>query len=173
MFPYRGQKPEIRWSVHMSGGWRTQLDRVRRWHRRASNATDPTDRCDCLYAFFESAFHLRDWLKDTGAVPEAELQNLFETNEDMRLCRDLANSHKHCSLSRPSQSNPPSEVREYSPSRGNLSADVSLMILSDGVKHDAFDIATRIPAAMGGVHSAYLTRVFATAKDARNREVRE
>jgi len=99
----------------MSGSWQTQLDCVRRWHRRASNATDSTDRCDYLYAF-ESALHLRDWLKDTRAVPEAEFQTFFETNEDMRLCRDLANSHKHYSLSRPSQSNPPSEVREYLPS---------------------------------------------------------
>jgi hypothetical protein len=125
-------------------GWQTQLDRVRRWCRRASNATDPTDRCDFLYAFFESALHLRDWLKDTGAVPEAALQTFFATNEEMRLCRDLANSHKHYSLNRPSQSNPPSEIREYSPSTGNLGTDVSLMILSDGQKHDAFDLAKRI-----------------------------
>jgi hypothetical protein len=110
----------------------------------ASAAADPTDRCDYLYAFFESALHLRDWLEDTGAVPEAELQTFFETNEDMRLCRDFANSRKHYSLSRPSQSNPPSEVREYSPSTGNPGTDVSLMILSDGQKHDAFDLAKRI-----------------------------
>jgi len=97
-----------------------------------------------LYAFFENALHLRDWLKDTGAVPKEKLKTFFEANEEMRLCRDLANFHKHYSVHRPSQPKPPSEVREYAPSRGNLSPDVSLMVLSDGVKHDAFDLATRI-----------------------------
>jgi hypothetical protein len=114
----------------MSGGWQTHLDRVRRWHRRASNATDRTDRNDYLYAVFESALHLRDWLRDIGAVREAELQIFFETNEDMRLCRDLANSHKHYSPSRPSQPNPPSEVHEYSPSTGNPGTGVAPMILT-------------------------------------------
>lgn len=72
------------------------------------------------------------------------MQTFFEKNEEMRLCRDLANSHKHYSLKRPSQTTPPSEVREYSPASGNLSSDVSLMILSDGKKHDAVDLASRV-----------------------------
>jgi hypothetical protein len=95
-------------------------------------------------AFFERAFHLRDWLKDTDAVSEAELERLFTDNPDMRLCRDLANSHKHYSLRKPSQPTPPSEVYEYRPSFGNLDPDISLVILSDGIKHDAFDLAGRI-----------------------------
>lgn len=144
MFPYTGRRPAVGWSVHMTGGWQTQLDRVSRWYRRASNATDPTERCDYVYAFFENAFHLRDLLLDTGAVPEADLRKFFEANEEMRLCRDLANSHKHYSVRSPSQSTPPSEVREYSPATGNLNSDVSLMILSDGKKYDPFDLAKRI-----------------------------
>jgi hypothetical protein len=128
----------------MSGGWQTQLDRVRRWCRRAANATDLADRRDYLYAFFENALHLRDWLHDTGAVPEANLKKFFEANVEMRLCRDLANSHKHYSLRRPSQIIPPAEIREYSPASGNLNSDVSLMILSDGRKYDPFDLGKRI-----------------------------
>ena len=128
----------------MTGGWRTQLNRVRRWWRRLSNATDPHDREDYLYAFFENAFHLRDWLRDTGEVAEADLAKFFEVNEEMRLCRDLANSHKHYSLRHASQSAPPSEVREYWPGGGNFTADVSLTILSEGKKYDAFVLAKRI-----------------------------
>jgi hypothetical protein len=129
----------------MTGGWQSQLDRIRRWYHRASNATDPTDRCDYLYAYFENAFHLRDWLQQTGAATEADLKTFFDANEEMRLCRDLANAHKHYSLiHRPSQSIPPSEVREYSPMGGNLGSDVSLMILSAGEKADAFELAGRI-----------------------------
>ncbi len=128
----------------MTGGWRTQLDRVRRWYHRASKAELPIDRYDFLYAFFENAFHLRDWLLDSGATSEADLDGLFATNADMRLCRDLANSHKHYSLRHPSQPAPPSEVHEYSPGSGNLGSDISLVILSDGMQHDAFDLAERI-----------------------------
>ncbi len=141
---YKGRRPEIGWSVHMTGGWQTQLDRVRRWHHRASQSKDPTDRGDFLYAFFENAFHLRDWLKDTGAASEKDLGTFFAANADMLLCRDLANSHKHYSLHSPSKPAPPSEAHEYSPESGNLGRNVSLVILSDGTKHDAFDLAGRI-----------------------------
>jgi hypothetical protein len=128
----------------MTGGWHAQLDRVRRWHRRASIAIDPVDRADFLYAFFENAFHLRDWLKDAGAASDNDLNTFFASSADMRLCRDLANAHKHYSLRSPSQPAPPSEAREYAPGNGNLCFDVSLVILSDGTKHDAFELATRI-----------------------------
>jgi hypothetical protein len=142
--PYGGHKPEVGWSVHMTDGWKAQLDRMRRWHHRASGATDPTDRYDFLCAFFENAFHLRDWLQDSGAVTANTLQAFFDANEDMRLCRDLANSHKHYSLRSPSQPVPPSEAHEYAPGIGNLNSDVSLVILSDGKKHDAFELAGRV-----------------------------
>ncbi len=144
MMPYRGRRPEVGWTAHMTGGWQSQLDRVRRWYGRVCMAKDPQDRYDFLYAFFESAFHLRDWLKDTGALSEQDLERLFDSNADMRLCRDLANSHKHYSLRNPSQPAPPSEAYEYAPGIGNLGSDVSLVILSDGAKHDAFGLAGRI-----------------------------
>lgn len=128
----------------MTGGWQAQLDRVRRWYLRVSRAEDPTDKYDFLYAFFENAFHLRDWLRDTGAASQQDLDSFFSANADMRLCRDLANSHKHFSLRDPSQPAPPSEAHEYSPGIGNLDGDVSLIILSDGRKHDAFELAERV-----------------------------
>ncbi len=141
--PYSAKRPELGWSLHMTGGWQSQLERVRRWHTRAAGAVDAVDRSDFLYAFFENAFHLRDWLKDAGAASDKDLEALFG-EPDMRLCRDLANSHKHYSLRSPSQPVPSSEAREYSPGNGNLGGDVSLVVLSDGAKHDAFELAGRI-----------------------------
>jgi hypothetical protein len=67
MNSYKGKQPELGWSLHMTGGWESQLDRVKRWYHRASTATNSIDRFDFLYAFFENAFHLRDWLRDTNA----------------------------------------------------------------------------------------------------------
>ena len=128
----------------MTGGWRAQLDRVRRWHARLATARNPSDRHDFLYAFFESAFHLRDWLLDAGAASERDIRTLFEGAEEMRLCRDLANSHKHFSLYDPSQPLPPSEALEFAAGFGNLDTDTSLVVLSDGKKHDAFELATKV-----------------------------
>jgi hypothetical protein len=142
----------------MNDGWRSQWNRVQRWQERASNASTPVDRADFLYAFFENAFHLRDWLADTGAIDPAALETLFTENAALRLCRDLANSHKHYSLRRSSQPRPPSEVREYSPGTGNLAGDVSLVVLSDGIKHDAFELAWRILRAW----DAFLTEHVAS-----------
>lgn len=133
----------------MTGGWTAQLERVRRWHARLANQVQPVERYDDLYAFFENAFHLRDWLKDTNAVSQADLMSLFDENVEMRLCRDLANAHKHHSLRDPSLPAPPSEAREYAPATGKLGNGEALVILSGGVKYDAFELADRIMALWG------------------------
>jgi len=50
--PYKRKRPEVGWSVHMTGDWQSQLDCVRRWYTRASQADNAIDRWDFLYAFF-------------------------------------------------------------------------------------------------------------------------
>ena len=146
MRSYSGRKPVLGWSLHMTGGWRAKHERVKRWFNRAVCATEPIDRIDFLYAFFENAYHLRDWIKDTKAVEDDDLNKFISGNAYMRLCRDLANSHKHYSLNR-GNSTPPSEVREYSPGNGNLELDTSLIIIRDGTKYDAVDLAKNIMTA--------------------------
>ena len=131
---------EMSWNDRLNGGWQVQLGRVRRWYHRASRATDPIDRADCIHAFFESAFHLRRWLEDTGQVSRIALLTLCETNEEMRICRDLGNAQARYAFRGAGQF----EIHEYSPGAGNLSADVSLVILRDGQKHDAFELAKRL-----------------------------
>lgn len=131
----------------MTGGWQAQFGRMCRWHERLRNAS-PGDKIDFLYAFFENAFHLRDWLIDTGAVKSVDLDRFFAQSALMRLSRDIANAHKHYSISRPSQPLPFTEVREYAPfGGGNLTDRESLSILSDGEKYDAFELASEIRRA--------------------------
>lgn len=131
----------------MTGGWQSQFNRMCRWHDRLRNASS-SDKIDFLYAFFENALHLRDWLIDTGAVKRADIDRFFVQSAAMRLCRDIANAHKHYSLSRPSQSMPFAELREYAPYGGGSFTDKqSLSVLSDGEKYDAFDLASRVRCA--------------------------
>lgn len=161
MTPYGGRRPELGWTLHMTGGWQSQWDRVTRWYGRAVTAQNPVDRYDFFYAFFESAFHLRDWLRDSDAATSEALDSFFDGTAEMRLCRDLANSHKHFSIRNPSQPHPPSEVHEYSPEAGSLADDVSLVILSDGEKYDAFELAQRVFSHWASFLSANVPKALA------------
>jgi hypothetical protein len=155
MTQYSGKRPELGWSQHMTGGWIGQAAQMRRWHARMSGATSPEDRYDFSYAFFECAFHLRDWFIDCGAAEKGDLEALFNAHEELRICRDLANAHKHYSIKWPSQPHPPSEVREYAPGAGNLRCDVSLTVLSNGQKYDLFQLADRVLAIWEDFIAAY------------------
>jgi hypothetical protein len=82
-------------------GWEGQLRRVERWHERAVHVLDPydgvagEDAIDFLYAFFQSAYHMRDWLQNSGAASQVSLDDLMSANRCLRLCRDVCNGSKH------------------------------------------------------------------------------
>jgi hypothetical protein len=109
-------------------------------------ASTPAEQSDFLYAFFENAFHLRDWLLDTGGASKAALGRLFEDHVEMKLCRDLANAHKHFSLRDPSQPEPPSEAREYVPGDGRSGPSSRLVVVSEWEKYDPIALAGAILA---------------------------
>ena len=85
-------------------GWPGQLARVERWHERTTRLLNPASRAaeenilDYLYAFFQSAYHLRDWLVKAGAASNAELKSLFGDNPCLELCCDVCNASKHLVL---------------------------------------------------------------------------
>lgn len=141
--PYRGKPPVLGWSLHMTGGWQSHLARIERWYNRSSSARDEHDQMDFLYAFFESSFALRDWLIDTGAMSQEATESLFLKHVELRINRDLANSLKHHSITRPSQEQPPSIVVEYAPEYPTFGGDRRLVILSEGRKYEALALAGR------------------------------
>ena len=58
---------------------------MERWHCRALEALDysidglsDNDVIDFLYAFFQAAYHLRDWLQKSGAATKADLDALMD-----------------------------------------------------------------------------------------------
>jgi hypothetical protein len=76
---------------------------MERWHRRALAALDgadanPSDAEDFVYAFCQSAYHLRDWLQKSGAASQAELDTLMKSTPALKLCRDVCNGSKHLTL---------------------------------------------------------------------------
>jgi hypothetical protein len=144
------ERPDVRrelpWSWHRSPGWRGQLERVRRWHRRVNTAATPHDAEDYLYAFLQNCYHLRDWISAEGGPP---VDRLFDDIEELRLCRDVCNMTKHRHLTRPPATGAePSLAREYAgQGRGWFGDDSTLVILSAGKKWDARELAGRCLAA--------------------------
>lgn len=139
---HSGETPELVWSLHKTGGWKTQYSRVQRWYTRTINAKNESDKNDFLYAFFENAFHLRDWLTDTLPSKKTEVLNFYNNTDEMMLCRDLAISHKHHSINSPSLEYPPSEQREYIPRNNNFGS--RLFIIINGQKVFLQTLATEI-----------------------------
>jgi hypothetical protein len=99
-------------------GWQGQYHRLRRWHdrvRRAANSQPSRDEFDFLLAFFESCFHLRDWLLADKVVTKVELDSLFNSYIELGICRDIANGFKHSKITWPSVDAGFTIVREYVP----------------------------------------------------------
>jgi hypothetical protein len=92
-------------------------------------------------AFFENSLSLRDWLIDTYATRQSEIDSLFSHHAELRINRDLANSFKHYNINRPSQEQPPCLAREFAPENPSFGQDSKLIVLSEGVKYDALLLA--------------------------------
>lgn len=118
--PFNSVRPHmgIGQTLQQIEGWKGQYERMLRWHQRvieAANSNPSPDELDYLLAFFESCFHLRDWLLATKAIDQSSIDSLFQTSSELRVCRDLANGFKHHSISKPSIDAQFSVVNEYVP----------------------------------------------------------
>ncbi len=87
--------------------YREQFDRMIRWFdkyteiKRGKSRASHHDKLDHIYAFFQNAYHLKDWIKNdpttraSGAV-ESHLKNTAV----LRLVADICNGTKHLSRNR-------------------------------------------------------------------------
>ncbi len=89
--------------------WAIQWQRLQRWHRRTLQAQEKSRRqeldlegIDTVIAFFQNAYHLRDWLLASRPDLQSELSILFRNSFEMGACRDICNGFKHKSVNRPS-----------------------------------------------------------------------
>lgn len=98
---------------------------MERWHRRAlealiSDQIGHGDGEDFVYAFCQSAYHLRDWLQESGAASQAELDALMKATPALKLCRDICNGSKHFRLdSNRTETDHIGLMREYVPPIGS------------------------------------------------------
>jgi hypothetical protein len=132
----------LRWSMENILGWRSQFDRMERWHGRLQpllgKQGSDQDPLDFYLAFFQSCFALRDWLVEGGLLPGSDIDKLIQADPSMRICRDVCNRSKHFRLNRPPSIDANfSILREY---RGEGHAN-ALAIIAGDEKRELWDVA--------------------------------
>jgi hypothetical protein len=88
-----------------SGGYREQLDRVRRFLERVEGRhRSEVEFKDIMWSFFQHCWHLIDWLQHDGGASEAQKQGVkakVHASALLALCRDLCNGTRHAALQPP------------------------------------------------------------------------
>jgi hypothetical protein len=94
-----------------SGGYREQLDRVRRFLERIEGRhRSHVEFKDFMWSFFQHCWHLIDWLQHDAAASEAQKQGVkakVHASALLALCRDLCNGTRHTALKPPAGADTP------------------------------------------------------------------
>jgi hypothetical protein len=79
-----------------------QFERMDRFMMKVVFATGrPADYEDDLWAFFQNAWHLKDWIKNDPATGvESRIEEAVARHEPLMICADLCNRSKHLKLVR-------------------------------------------------------------------------
>ncbi|MBU2555541.1 MAG: hypothetical protein KKF98_13885 [Bacteroidetes bacterium] len=89
-------------SVHTSNGWYGQIERMERFKKRSIEADNVDDSLDFSFAFFQSCYHLREWIPTFESIDKAEWskkwKKFINNNDCIRYCRDLCNVSKHMTI---------------------------------------------------------------------------
>jgi hypothetical protein len=88
--------------------WEQQLERVRRYRDRIERlyAGEVLNRpneelLDDVHAFFQSCYHLKDWLKNDASYAKhtgQEIEDFVSNTPEIALCADICNALKHLQL---------------------------------------------------------------------------
>jgi hypothetical protein len=62
-----------------------------RWQQRALRAVESGEQHaeDYVHAFCQNAYQLRDWLQNSGAASQRDLDELMARTPALKLCRDV------------------------------------------------------------------------------------
>jgi hypothetical protein len=136
--------------------YREQYDRMKRWHDRLvsldqgrAHNVSSENYLDEIYAFFQNCYHLKDWIKNDGAVPlkKRAVEDYINNSRPLRLCADLCNALKHLTLKDEPRSgeNPAFGKEHYSLTLGGESPTISLKyeVTTVNGPEDAFQLATK------------------------------
>jgi hypothetical protein len=68
---------------------------------------------DNVFNFFVTAYHIQDYVRQTGAAPKDTIKQLVENDEDIHMCHFICLKGKHLKLERNKEKMPdrPTELR--------------------------------------------------------------
>jgi hypothetical protein len=121
---------------------------VRRYLDRIENQSrDSTEYDDDLWSFFQSCWHLKDWVKNDPEVPDElrrSIEDIVQGYSNIIVCADLANRTKHLELSRP-RVGAEFTQRNVTVCIGTPTTSTSehIITLGDGTKVVALDVARK------------------------------
>ncbi len=136
-------------SVHKHQGWIGQYHRMLRWYEKFK-VTNPGDfenpnideQHDILFTCFQNIMILKDWLHYSGSIPKSELNDYFNQNLELRVCRDICNGTKHFVLTNASVDDDFTIIREYDPFHDDLDMEKNkTIVLSGGYKFELKELA--------------------------------
>ena len=80
-----------------------QIDKGRKHDMHSENYRDE------LYTFFLNCHHLKDWLKNDSSFQAdgRAVEDYINNNDDLKICADICNGHKHFSLNNPRSTQSP------------------------------------------------------------------
>lgn len=134
--------PILPWSLHKGLGWKSQFQRMERWHQRVMNAETKADLTDFLFAFFQNCYHFREWLESNSSIERGEINAFFNANPELGICKDICNVTKHYSLSiPPNQKFQVSFLQEFCPKEGWFGGDAKLLVITDNKNYDLRELA--------------------------------
>jgi len=92
-------------------GWKDQYERMHRWRRqlvaeieRESKEGDwsawPNRVWDTAFAFFQTAYHLKDWILADHPELRPMLEHAVNASPRLALCADICNGTKHRAVTR-------------------------------------------------------------------------
>ena len=143
------------WEGEAMRSWQEQLERVERFLRRIEDGDqDGTDYEDFLWSFFQNCWHLKDWIMNDPAVPEATQnlvrerihRNVKSTSETLAICADLANRSKHLTLDKFSRKDADIPGRVWTARVGGSDAGTTWyyrVTWDDGSERDALELARK------------------------------
>src|ERR1700730_1449742 len=91
-----------------------QYDRMKRWYGKFAELdqgrlhdVQSEYYVDDIYAFFQNAYHLKDWLKKDVAVSvpvQKAVEPYISSDRSLKLCADICNNLKHLVRTKPPRS---------------------------------------------------------------------
>ena len=100
--------------------WVIQWQCCQRWYwrvvevqKKAHKQEIQQDDIDTVIAFFQNAYHLKDWVLTSRPGLKDAINALFRDSFEMGACRDICNGFKHKRLNSPSHDPDFNLYREY------------------------------------------------------------